>query len=113
MTVQETMRAFGVPPQSRIWRTLAAAKGPLSAAAAVSCLGRGVHTGVARQVVQMLVARGDLKPGAKYGSAFSGIDTFASALEAELTEETGPTGSRAKKRRPCAAGCCTRGRPTA
>ena len=87
MTVQETMRAFGVPPQSRIWRTLAAAKGPLSAAAAISCLGRGVHTGVARQVVQMLVARGDLKPGAKYGSAFSGIDTFASALEAELKED--------------------------
>ena len=112
MTVQETMRAFGVPPQSRIWRTLAAAKGPLSAAAAVSCLGRGVHTGVARQVVQMLVARGDLKPGAKYGSAFSGIDTFASALEAELKEDW-TYGFASEKEKAVLRGLLHCGRPTA
>ena len=87
MTVEETMRAFGIPEAGRTWRCLRAASCPLSAAAAVSCLGRGVHTGVARQLVQMLVADGALEKGARYGSAFSGIDTFATALDAELGED--------------------------
>ena len=86
MTVEESMRAFGVPEKSSMWRGLRAARCPLSAAAAVSCLGRGVHTGVARQLVKMLQADGVLQEGARYGSAFSGIDTFASALEAEMGE---------------------------
>ena len=81
------MRAYGVPEKSRVWRGLRAAGCPVRAAAAVSCLGRGVHTGVARQLVKMLLADGTLSSGARYGSAFSGIDTFASALEAELGED--------------------------
>ena len=56
----------------------------LSAVQAASCLGRCVHTGVARQIVRELVRRGLIGCGASYGSAFSGIDTFAAAVEAEL-----------------------------
>ena len=84
MTVEETMRAFGIPAGSRAWKELRSSQCPLGAAAAVSCLGRGIHTGVARQLVKKLVADGTVAPGCIYGSAFSGLDTFASAVEAEL-----------------------------
>ena len=84
MTVEETMRAFGIPAGSRAWKELRSSQCLLGAAAAVSCLGRGIHTGVARQLVKKLVADGTVAPGCTYGSAFSGLDTFASAVEAEL-----------------------------
>ena len=84
MTVEETMRAYGIPAGSRVWKELRSSSCMLGAAAAVSCLGRGIHTGVARQLVKKLVADGSIAPGCTYGSAYSGIDTFASAVEAEL-----------------------------
>ena len=85
MTVQETMRAFGVPAQSLLWNSLSRPSGLLTATQAVSCMGRGIHVGVARQVVATLVADGAIGPGLAYGSAFSGIDLFAAAVEAELS----------------------------
>ena len=51
---------------------------------AVSCLGRSVHVGVARALVRELLRRGVLAKGARYGSAYSGIDTFAAAVDVEL-----------------------------
>ena len=84
LTVQESMRAFGIPARSPLWSTLAAA-GLLTAAQAVTCLGRSVHVGVARRLLSSLLEDGTLKAGLKYGSAFSGVDTFAAAVE----EETG------------------------
>ena len=51
---------------------------------AVSCLGRAVHAGVARQIVRALRDRGVIAPGLRYGSDCSGVDLFASAVEAEL-----------------------------
>ena len=84
MSVEETMRSFGIPAGSRVWKELRSARCALGPAAAVSCLGRGVHTGVARQIVKKLAADGHVAPGCTYGSAFSGLDTFASAVEAEL-----------------------------
>ena len=84
MTVEETMRAFGIPERSLLWRTLGSPL--LGAATAVSCLGRSIHTGVARQVLLQLLGEGTLHEGLTYGSAFSGVDTFAAAVEAELGE---------------------------
>ena len=84
MTVQEVMRSFGVPAQSSLWKALVR-EGLLTAPQAVSCLGRSVNVSVARQVVATLIQSGALAPGLSYGSAFSGIDTFAAAVE----EETG------------------------
>ena len=46
MTVQEVMRAFGVPAQSSLWKALVK-EGLLTAPQAVSCLGRSVHVSVA------------------------------------------------------------------
>ena len=51
---------------------------------AVTWLGRAIHVGVARCFVRELLRRGWVQPGVLYGSAYSGIDTFAAALEAEL-----------------------------
>ena len=58
-------------------------EGLLTAPQAVSCLGRSVHVSVARQVVATLFQNGTLATGLSYGSAFSGVDTFAAAVEAE------------------------------
>ena len=41
---------------------------------------------MARQVLLQLLGEGTLHEGLTYGSAFSGIDTFAAAVEAELGE---------------------------
>ena len=39
---------------------------------------------MARCIIATLLAEGALRPGLRYGSAFSGVDTFAAALEIEL-----------------------------
>ena len=83
VTVEETARAFQVPPDGSLMRVLSDPK-LLTPIQAVSCLGRGIHVGVARCIVRKLVSRGILCRGMTYGSAFSGIDTFAAAVEAEL-----------------------------
>ena len=54
---------------------------------AVSCMGRAVHAGVARQIVRGLLAEGSITSGLRYGSDCSGIDLFAAGVEAELREE--------------------------
>ena len=84
LTVQEVMRAFAIPSGGSLWKALIKPSGLLSAPQAVSCLGRSVHTGVARQLVRQLLKDGTLSEGLTYGSAFSGVDTFAAAVEAEL-----------------------------
>ena len=43
-----------------------------------------MHTSVAGAIVATLMRRGLAKEGLRYGSAFSGIDTFAAGLEEEL-----------------------------
>ena len=83
LTVEETARAFQVPAESPLMRVLSDPK-LLKPIQAVSCLGRSIHVGVARCIIRMLVSRGVLRPGLTYGSAFSGIDTFAAAVEAEF-----------------------------
>ena len=85
-TVEEVARAFQIPEGSPLMPALVGAK-PLSAIQAVSCLGRSIHVGVARSIVLMLIRRGVLARGLSYGSAYSGIDTFAAAVDAELGGE--------------------------
>jgi hypothetical protein len=87
MSVQEVARGFMLPAGSMLTRVLTTEKingGPLTAIQAVSCLGRSVHVGVAHQIVRLLKARGLAYGGMRYASAFSGIDTFAAALELEF-----------------------------
>ena len=86
MTVEEVARSFMVPSESPLMRMLTDPD-ILSAAEAVSCLGRAVHVGVATQLVQELARRGLVHPHMRYGSAYSGVDTFAAAIEAELGED--------------------------
>ena len=54
MTVEEVARAFGVPAASPLMRPLAG-EHVLTSIQAVACLGRGVHVGVAQQIVLKLV----------------------------------------------------------
>ena len=84
MTVQEVSRSFGVPAESPLAAMLNDKKGPLTVNQAVGCLGRSVHAGVARRLVATLMERGTLARGLTYGSAYSGVDTFAAAVEAEM-----------------------------
>ena len=87
MSVEENARAFMVPRTSSLMGVLTTPKsegGLLTDVQAVSCLGRSVHVGVARQIVLLLKARGLAYKGMRYASAFSGIDTFAAALEQEF-----------------------------
>ena len=83
LTVREEARAMGLPDDNKLARTLRRPpKG--SAREAVTWLGRAIHVGVARLLVKEMVARGWISHGLRYGSAYSGIDTFAAALEEEL-----------------------------
>ena len=78
MTVEEVARGFGIPAACPLMAMLAAAT-PLSCNVAVDCLGRSIHVVSATRIVKMLVGRGLLARGLRYGSAYSGIDTFAAA----------------------------------
>ena len=86
LSVNECARAFGIHADGALFRMLTRTPA-LTPPQAVSCLGRSVHAGVARQIVRALIARGTLSAGARYGSDCSGIDLFASAVEAELGAE--------------------------
>ena len=84
LTVEEVGRAFGVPDGSPLLAMLKDAT-VMTPVQAVASLGNGLHVGVARAIVATLLRRGVLTRGLTYGSAYSGIDMFAAAVE----EETG------------------------
>jgi len=87
LTVQEVCRCCGIIDSSPLMRALSTeplSRSELSANQVVSCLGRGVHSGVACQLVRALVARGLLGQGMSYGSAYSGVDTFAAGVDEAL-----------------------------
>ena len=76
MRTSEMARAFMIPESSALMPVLlgqrkAAVKGAklLTAVQAASCLGRSVHTGVARQILALLKARGVLPERPRYGGA--------------------------------------------
>jgi len=81
--VAEVARSFGIEDSSPLMAPLLAPE-VISEVQAVSCLGRSVHVGVARRIVRMLMARGLIAAGATYGSAYSGVDGVAAAMESEL-----------------------------
>jgi hypothetical protein len=80
MSVNEIARACGLLDSSPLTRMLVASR-TLTVNQAASCLGRGVHAGVAAQVAGTLLRRGKLARGLTYGSAYSGIDMFAAGLD--------------------------------
>ena len=82
MTVQEVARAFMVPEGGPLWCGLTSRV--VSARDVVTLMGKGLHVGVARAILRPLVLAGVLRPGMTYGSAFSGIDMFAAAVDAEM-----------------------------
>ena len=87
-TVEEAARVMGIEDGSPLMKALRQRRPALlSANQAASCLGRGLHVGVARAIVRRLLGDGTLSVGLTYGSAFSGIDMFAAAVEAEPAEE--------------------------
>jgi hypothetical protein len=86
MTVAEVARAFMLAFGSPLWQALVESDA-LKPLQAVERMGRGIHVGVAQAIVAMLVAEGSLQPGATYASAYSGIDMFAAAVDAELEGE--------------------------
>ena len=77
-TVPEIARCFWVQQSSPLMTMLAGKA--LTPTQAASALGRSVHAGVAYRLVKTLMSRGILKKGLTYGSAFSGIDTFAEGV---------------------------------
>ena len=85
MTVEEVGRTMGLDDASPLMHMLSTPT--LSVNHAVECLGRSVHVGVARQIVRTLMARGLMWRGMKYGSGYSGIDTFVAAVHAETGGE--------------------------
>jgi hypothetical protein len=51
---------------------------------AVTALGNGVHVGVMRAIIRLLRREGSIEEGDRYGSAYSGVDMVAAAMDAEL-----------------------------
>lgn len=83
MSVEEVARAFGIAGASPLTKALTD-PAVMTAVQAVSCLGRSVHVGVARLILAALLRRRVIRPGLTYGSAYSGVDGVAAALEMEL-----------------------------
>ena len=81
MSVEEVARSFGIVDGSPMMEMLKVPRGVLSKNQAVACLGRSVSVHVARRIVALLVSRGLIARGLRYGSAYSGIDTFAVAVD--------------------------------
>ena len=82
LTVEEVARGFQIPAGSPLMRMLSSPT-PLTVIQAVSCLGQSIHVGVGRSLVSKLLGDGVLTCGLSYGSAYSGIDTFAAAVDVE------------------------------
>ena len=85
LSVEENARAMGIPAGSPVMVPLLS-ESPLllTALQAVEALGSGVHVGVVRALMRTLIRDGELKAGLRYGSAFSGLDLAAAALDEEL-----------------------------
>ena len=81
-SVQELARSMEVPEGGVLWHGLSCPR--ISTIQMGEAIGRGVHTGVARSLLRPLVQDGTLRPGMTYGSAYTGIDTFAAAVDAEM-----------------------------
>lgn len=82
MSVRELAHSMGLPSDSPLTTTLVTLT-TVTTVQAGRCLGRSVHAGVARRIIATLLNEGSLAPGLTYGSAYSGVDTFAAAVEIE------------------------------
>lgn len=85
LTVAEVSRSFGLSCQSPLYHTLCATE-TLTPTQAVTCLGRAVHVGVAIALLDPWVGSVLPKRGLRYASLYSGIDTFAAAVD-ELAQD--------------------------
>ena len=86
MSVEEVCRSCGLASPNPL-RHMLTSPDVLTPIQAVSCLGRGIHVGVALQLLRQLKSEGLLKSGLSYGSSYSGIDMFAAALDYEMNGE--------------------------
>ena len=85
LSVPEQARAMEVPRGNPLMKGLTGRS--LTAAQAGIALGNGIHVASARSLVRSLVRRGQLRTGMTYGSSWSGVDTFAAAVEEEMRGE--------------------------
>ena len=83
MTVEEVGRCMGLEEGCPLMATLSD-ESVLTPNQAVTCLGRGVHAGVAKQVTRWLLAQGRIPARPTYGTAFSGVDLFAAGLNSSF-----------------------------
>ena len=78
MSVREVARSFGIRDSSPLAAALERVPSPTNA---IKWLGKAIHAGVATRLLQHLRSL-DILPGhITYGSACSGIDTFAAAVD--------------------------------
>jgi len=85
LSVPEQARAMEAPRGNLLMRGLTGKS--LTATQAGIALGNGIHVASARSLVRSLVRRGQLRTGMTYGSSWSGVDTFAAAVEEEMGGE--------------------------
>jgi hypothetical protein len=78
MSVREVARAFGIRDASPLAIALEGVASPTNA---VKWLGKSIHAGVATRLLQHLKCMGLLPGHITYGSACSGVDTFAAAVD--------------------------------
>ena len=83
MSVEEVCRSMGVPRSSPVVGALIA-EDTCTAIQAVSALGDAVHVGAVRRLIRHLADAGAIAPGLTYGSAYSGVDLVAAAVDAEM-----------------------------
>ena len=82
-SLEETAQAMGVRADSPLWPALRI----LTVRQATSALGRAVHVAAAGCVLDMLLSWRATDAGVlTYGSAFSGVDTVAAALDVKMRE---------------------------
>jgi len=81
-SIEEVGRSMGVAADRPIMRNLVR-KRIVTPCQAVTMLGRGVNVPVARALIAQLMSEGYIGRGVRYGSAYSGIDLIAEALDQE------------------------------
>ena len=80
VTPTEGLRIFGVRPEASLTKTIIEGRTNLSAQNILSALGKAVKIDTCREALKM-TDLAELHGPLRYGSAFSGIDLFAAAVE--------------------------------
>ena len=83
MSVQEYARAYGLREESPLWHVLCMTE-TVTEVQAGMLFGNAVSVDVMRAIVRLLIEEGSIDESPTYASAFSGMDTIAEAVDAEV-----------------------------